>query len=63
VRFIGLAVPGGLMSLYDDVGIPATERRLPGSDGQPVEEEIRRWNEMGPRYGLRVVGPPIPAEA
>lgn len=63
VRFLGLAVPGGLMSLYDDVGIPATRRRLPGPDGQPMEQEIQRWNEMSPRYGLRVVGPPIPSEA
>lgn len=63
VRFLGLAVPGGLMDLYDDVGIPALERRLPGSDGQPVEEEIRRWGEVSPRYGLSVVGPPIPSES
>ncbi len=51
------------MDLYDDVGIPALERRLPGSDGQPVEEEIRRWGEVGPRYGLSGVGPPIPSES
>ncbi|HET9301774.1 MAG TPA: cupin domain-containing protein [Propionibacteriaceae bacterium] len=62
VRFLGLTVPGGLMDLYDEVGMPAAERRLPGSDGPPVEEEIRRWNEVSPRYGLRVVGPPIPSE-
>ena len=61
-RFIALTVPGGLMSLYDEVGIPAAEHRLPGPDGLPLEEEIRRWNEIGPRYGLRVVGPPIPAD-
>ena len=51
------------MGLYDEVGMPATERRLPGLDGRPVEEEIRRWNEVSPRYGLRVVGPPIPIES
>ena len=62
IRFLGLAVPAGLMDLYDEVGMPATERRLPGSDGPPIEEEIRRWNEECPRYGLRVVGPPIPSE-
>jgi quercetin dioxygenase-like cupin family protein len=62
VRFLGLVVPGGLMGLYDDVGLPATDRRLPGKDGRPVEEEIQRWNEMSPRYGLRVVGPPIPSD-
>ncbi len=60
VRFVGLTVPGGLMSLYDEVGIPARERRLPGADGTPLHEEIARWNEVAPRYGLQVVGPPIP---
>ena len=60
VRFLGLVVPGGLFGLYDEVGRPARERRLPGSDGQPLDEEIRRWIEIGPQYGLRVIGPPIP---
>jgi len=26
-------------------------------------EEIARWNEVGPRYGLQVVGPPLPEDA
>ncbi|QNN52549.1 cupin domain-containing protein [Nocardioides mesophilus] len=60
-RFLGLTVPGGLMGLYDEVGIPAREMRLPGDDGLPMAEEIARWNEVGSRYGLEVVGPPIPA--
>lgn len=60
-RFLALTVPGGLMGLYDEVGVPATELRLPGEDGLAVHEEIARWNEVGPRYGLEVVGPPIPA--
>lgn len=59
-RFVALTAPGGLMGLYDEVGIPASERRLPGADGQPPEVEIPRWAEVGPRYGLEVVGPPIP---
>lgn len=59
-RFVALAVPGGLMGLYDEVGVPATERRLPGSDGQPPEVEIPKWAEVGPRYGLEVLGPGIP---
>ncbi|MDQ3680715.1 MAG: cupin domain-containing protein [Actinomycetota bacterium] len=61
VRFLGFVAPAGLMGLYDEVGMPARERRLPGSDGRSIEEEIPRWNEIGPRYGLQVVGPPIPA--
>jgi quercetin dioxygenase-like cupin family protein len=60
-RFLALTVPGGLMGLYDEVGIPAREMRLPGEDGLAMADEIAKWNEVGPRYGLEVVGPPIPA--
>ncbi|MFT4009462.1 MAG: hypothetical protein QM655_05405 [Nocardioidaceae bacterium] len=49
------------LHLYDEVGIPAPERRLPGDDGLTPEVEIPRWAEVGPRYGLEVVGPGIPA--
>src|SRR5664279_5207886 len=56
-RFLSLDVPGGLMDLYDAVGLPAAERRLPGTDGRSLEEEIPRWNDMSPRFGVRVVGP------
>ena len=60
MRILGGTTPGGLMGLYDEVGIPAAERRLPGEDGQSLEVEIARWNEVGPRYGLQVLGPPMP---
>lgn len=60
VRFVGFADPGGIFDLYQDVGVPAAERRLPGEDGLPIDVEIWRWNEVGPRFGLEVVGPPIP---
>lgn len=59
-RFLALTAPGGLLNLYDEVGIPATELRLPGADGLTPEVEIPRWVEVGPRYGLEVLGPPIP---
>jgi len=59
-RILALTVPGGLLALYDEVGIPAAELRLPGEDGQTPEVEIPKWAEVGPRYGLEVVGPPIP---
>lgn len=62
-RFLALTTPGGLMHLYDEVGIPAAERRVPGADGLPMDVEISRWNSVGPRYGLQVVGPPLPADA
>lgn len=59
-RFLALTAPGGLLHLYDEVGIPATELRLPGADALGPDVEIPRWVEVGPRYGLQVVGPPIP---
>lgn len=61
-RMLALTAPSGLLHLYDEVGVPATERRLPNGDGRPLLEEIGRWNEIGPRYGLQVVGPPLPEE-
>lgn len=62
-RILALTDPGGLLNLYDEVGVPAAERRLPGPDGLPMDVEVARWNEVGPRYGLEVVGPPLPADA
>lgn len=59
-RFLGLTVPGGLFALYDEVGLPATELRLPGADGLTPEQEIPRWIAVAGSYGLQVVGPPIP---
>lgn len=59
-RFLALTVPGGLLELYDEVGLPAAELRLPGADGQTPQVEIPKWLEVAPRYGLEVVGPPIP---
>jgi len=60
-RFLALTMPGGLMGLYDEVGVPAGAMHLPGEgEGLEMAEEIGRWNEVGPRFGLEVVGPPIP---
>ncbi|GAA4735539.1 cupin domain-containing protein [Nocardioides endophyticus] len=59
-RFLAMVEPGGLLGLYDEVGIPAAELRLPGDDGLAPEVEIPRWLDASPRYGLEVVGPPIP---
>ncbi len=61
-RLLAFTVPGGLMALYDEVGVPADAMRLPAEgEGRSMPEEIGRWNEVGPRFGLEVVGPPIPA--
>jgi mannose-6-phosphate isomerase-like protein (cupin superfamily) len=60
-RYLALTVPGGLMELYDVVGEPAPQRRLP--DGGIPAADVARWLELAPAYGLRVVGPPIPDPA
>ncbi len=62
VRFVGFAAPGGLFDLYDEVGIPATERRLPDKDGQTTEVELPKWNRVGSIFGLEVLGPPLDVE-
>lgn len=60
-RFLAITVPGGLLDLYDEVGVPAAALRVPGpGEGRSMADEIARWNEVGPRYGLQVLGPPIP---
>jgi quercetin dioxygenase-like cupin family protein len=57
VRYLALSLPGGVMGLYDEVGTPAAERRLP--DGGVSGDDVARWLAAAPRYGLQVVGPPI----
>jgi quercetin dioxygenase-like cupin family protein len=61
VRFLGIVTPGGLMDLYDEAGRPADERVLPEPDAEQLQADIGRWLEAAPRYGIQVVGPPIPA--
>lgn len=58
-RFFALSVPGPLLDLYDEVGRPAAERRLP--DGGIPAEDIARWIELSSSYGIQIVGPPIAA--
>jgi quercetin dioxygenase-like cupin family protein len=62
-RFLALAVRSDLMTLYDQVGRPAPAHRLPEPGEFSLGEDIQRWLEAAPRYGLSVIGPPIPAEA
>jgi mannose-6-phosphate isomerase-like protein (cupin superfamily) len=56
-RYLALTIPGGLLDIYDEVGRPAHQRRLP--DGGIPPADIQRWNELAPSFGLRVVGPPL----
>jgi mannose-6-phosphate isomerase-like protein (cupin superfamily) len=46
VRFLALTLPGGLLGIYDETGIPATERRLP--DAGVSDADIARWLELAP---------------
>jgi len=63
VRFLAIAAPGALMSLYDEVGRPAGNRQLPPPDQDLLMADVHRWLETAPRYGIQVVGPPLPADA
>jgi mannose-6-phosphate isomerase-like protein (cupin superfamily) len=60
-RYFAITVPGGLMDMYDLVGEPAPQRRLP--DGGIPAADVARWTELAPAYGLRIVGPPLPDPA
>lgn len=55
---LALTVPGGLDDLYRGVGRPADERDLPAA--YPPDEELARWRDLGPQFGLEVLGPPLP---
>lgn len=59
-RFLALSVPGSLLDIYDEVGVPAQQRRIP--DGGVPPGDIARWIELAPGYGLHIVGPPIPED-
>ena len=63
VRFLAVTLPGALMSLYDEVGRAAPRHELPPSDQELLMADVQRWLEAAPRYGLRIVGPPIPDDA
>jgi quercetin dioxygenase-like cupin family protein len=58
---LAITVPGGLMDLYDGVGRPAAERRLPGQDEADLGGDIQRWLAASAEYGIQVLGPPLPA--
>jgi quercetin dioxygenase-like cupin family protein len=62
-RFLALTAPAGLLELYDEVGTRANDRRLPGADGPPLEPQIAAWNNLADRYGLQILGPPLPVNA
>jgi mannose-6-phosphate isomerase-like protein (cupin superfamily) len=61
-RFLALTVPGGLMDLYDEVGRPAPEHRLPAPGEVDLAADVGRWLHLAPGYGLQIIGPPMPEE-
>ena len=62
VRFLAVALPGALRSRYDEVGRAAGQQELPPPD-QDLSCPTCSGGSRAPRYGLRMVGPPIPADA
>ena len=57
VRFLAFGTPGGVEHLYREVGVPADKLSLPAP---PTAEEFRRWPAAAPKYGLQLLGPPLP---
>jgi quercetin dioxygenase-like cupin family protein len=60
-RFLALAAPSSILSMYEEIGVSARERRLP--DAPPTPEDVGRWTQTAERYGVEVVGPPLPEDA
>jgi len=56
-KFLALGSPGGVEHLYREVGSPADELILPAP---PTPEDFRRWPAAAPKYGLELLGPPLP---
>ena len=64
VRHVGVGEVGALFVLDglieyragDETGMHVPQE----GEGLSMADEIARWNDVGPRYGLEVVGPPIP---
>jgi quercetin dioxygenase-like cupin family protein len=56
-KFLALGTPGGVEHLCREVGVPADELTLPA---RPTAEEFRRWPAAAPKYGLELLGPPLP---
>ena len=55
VRFLALTLPGGLLDIYDGRG-PGRRTAVPDAG---MWMRTRALAQLAPRYGLRVVGPPI----
>ena len=56
VRMLITYIPGGMDKFFNEIGEPATERRVPDPLTEPPD--IDRIAEVGARYGLQIAGPP-----
>src|SRR6266566_1425365 len=56
-KFLAVGTPGGVEHLYREVGIPAPGLILPPP---PTPDEFGRWPAAAPKYGLELLGPPLP---
>jgi quercetin dioxygenase-like cupin family protein len=56
-KFLAFGTPGGVEHLYREVGVRATGLILPSP---PTPEEFGRWPAAAPKYGLELLGPPLP---
>lgn len=55
VRTLSLTTPAGLENLFSNLGIPVRDRNVPPP---PItEEDLRRFAEEGPNYGIRPIPP------
>lgn len=52
-RMLAIVLPGGLEALYERVGVPASERRLP-----TIPPDVAGWMALTPEFGIEVLGPP-----
>jgi mannose-6-phosphate isomerase-like protein (cupin superfamily) len=54
-RFMQTVVPGGLEQFFASMGVPAERDELPGTG-----IDIALLKETTPKYGIEVLGPPLP---
>ncbi len=54
-RMVHIAVPAGMEEFHVEMGIPARELAIP----PPAPVDVTRAVEVGARYGMEIVGPPI----
>lgn len=54
-RMVHVAVPSGMEEFHAELGVPAAELTVP----PPMPVDLRRAVEVGTRYGMEVLGPPI----